>query len=277
MPDLWARFERWPPAAQVASGAAAAFLAMAVVIAALSGSDDGTEVVAGAEPVAEAPSATGAEMGTTPDTEPEADAGPGAMPPGQDTVVSAIVDGDTLDVALGAGTRIRLIGVDTPERGDCYFTEAADHLRRLVPVGTPVRLAYDVGRRDSFGRTLAYLYRLDDGLFVNLAMAEDGYALQLTVPPNVAHADEFGAAVARARDSDRGRWGSCEPASPAAGDSTPSGPAPAGACDPAYPGVCIPPAPPDLDCGDIAHRRFEVQPPDPHRFDGDSDGIACEG
>ena len=47
-------------------------------------------------------------------------------------------------------------------------------------------------------------------------------------------------------------------------------------CDPSYPGVCIAPAPPDFDCGDISHRRFEVQPPDPHGFDGDLDGIGCE-
>jgi hypothetical protein len=47
-------------------------------------------------------------------------------------------------------------------------------------------------------------------------------------------------------------------------------------CDPAYPTVCIPPLPPDLDCGDITHRNFVVRPPDPHKFDGDKDGIGCE-
>jgi len=47
-------------------------------------------------------------------------------------------------------------------------------------------------------------------------------------------------------------------------------------CDPAYPTVCIPPPPPDLDCNDIPFRRFTVLPPDPHRFDGDHDGIGCE-
>ena len=47
-------------------------------------------------------------------------------------------------------------------------------------------------------------------------------------------------------------------------------------CDPAYPTVCIPPPPPDLDCGDITFRRFTVLPPDPHRFDGDHDGVGCE-
>jgi micrococcal nuclease len=44
-----------------------------------------------------------------------------------------------------------------------------------------------------------------------------------------------------------------------------------------YPDVCIPPPPPDLDCGDVAYHRFTVYPPDPHRFDGDYDGIGCEG
>lgn len=47
-------------------------------------------------------------------------------------------------------------------------------------------------------------------------------------------------------------------------------------CDPAYPTVCIPPPPPDLDCGDISFRRFTVLPPDPHNFDTDDDGIGCE-
>jgi ABC-type multidrug transport system fused ATPase/permease subunit len=47
-------------------------------------------------------------------------------------------------------------------------------------------------------------------------------------------------------------------------------------CDPAYPGVCIPPPPPDLDCPEIPYRRFQVLPPDPHNFDLDADGIGCE-
>ena len=53
-------------------------------------------------------------------------------------------------------------------------------------------------------------------------------------------------------------------------------PSPSGSCDPSYPGVCIPPAPPDLDCGDISYRHFQVLAPDPHGFDGDHDGVGCE-
>jgi hypothetical protein len=63
---------------------------------------------------------------------------------------------------------------------------------------------------------------------------------------------------------------------PAAGEGTPPPLASGVNCSPAYPTVCIPPPPPDLDCGDIPYRRFTVLPPDPHHFDGDHDGIGCQ-
>lgn len=50
----------------------------------------------------------------------------------------------------------------------------------------------------------------------------------------------------------------------------------AGNCDPSYPTVCIPPAPPDLNCGDVPHKRFQVVGADPHGFDRDHDGVGCE-
>jgi hypothetical protein len=48
-------------------------------------------------------------------------------------------------------------------------------------------------------------------------------------------------------------------------------------CHPSYPDVCIPPPPPDLNCGDEGvPENFEVSGSDPHGFDGDNDGIGCE-
>lgn len=53
-------------------------------------------------------------------------------------------------------------------------------------------------------------------------------------------------------------------------------------CHPSYPDFCIAPPPPDLDCGEIpANRkpfrvRHDVANADPHRFDRDRDGRACE-
>ena len=53
-----------------------------------------------------------------------------------------------------------------------------------------------------------------------------------------------------------------------------------GTCVASYPTVCIPPPPPDLDCGDLSYRNFpvrwDVADPDPHRFDGNRDGVGCE-
>lgn len=63
---------------------------------------------------------------------------------------------------------------------------------------------------------------------------------------------------------------------PASPPPAPASPPVGGNCDPSYPGVCIAPSPPDLDCGDVTFRRFQVLPPDPHRFDGDNNGVGCE-
>jgi hypothetical protein len=48
-------------------------------------------------------------------------------------------------------------------------------------------------------------------------------------------------------------------------------------CDPSYPDYCIPPPPPDLNCKDIKGKKpFHVKGSDPHHFDRDKDGWACE-
>src|SRR5262249_20175598 len=111
--------------------------------------------------------------------------------------------------------RVRLIGVDTPEtkhpdKGvQCYGKEASAYTARLLPRGTRVRLVTDAEPRDRYDRLLAYVYRGFDGLFVNAAVARDGYALPLTIPPNVAHTEDLAALVDRARERRRGLWGAC--------------------------------------------------------------------
>ena len=130
--------------------------------------------------------------------------------------VTKVVDGDTIRVSLaGSEERVRLIGIDTPETHgqgglrECFGTEASRRLADLLPPGTAVRLVRDVEARDRYDRLLAYVYRAADDLFVNLAMAREGFATTLTYPPNVAHADELVAAVRAAREAGRGLWGRC--------------------------------------------------------------------
>jgi micrococcal nuclease len=197
------------------------------------------------------------------------------------TVVD-VVDGDTIKVSTGE--TLRLIGVDTPETRDprrpvqCFGREASARAHALLD-GARVRLEHDPtqGRVDRYGRTLAYVW-LPDGRLYNETIIAEGYAHEYTYAIPYRYRDAFRAAERAARAAGRGLW------SPAtcAGDTeqpaarvTPPPDAPAG-CDPSYVGVCIPSPPPDLDCGDIAFRRFAVVGPDPHRFDGEGDGVGCE-
>jgi endonuclease YncB( thermonuclease family) len=125
--------------------------------------------------------------------------------------VERVVDGDTFVARVkGRRERIRIIGVDTPEsvdpnRPDEPFGEEASNFAKRYLDGATVRLAGDVEPRDRYGRLLAYVW-LDDGTFWNALLAAEGYAQQLTIPPNVTYAELFRRLVGEARAHDRGLW-----------------------------------------------------------------------
>lgn len=116
--------------------------------------------------------------------------------------VVEVIDGDT--VVLDSGETVRLIGINTPERGQPLYEEARDALVALV-LNQPVRLEDDVDTYDQYGRRLAYLF-LPDGTFVNLEMVRQGFAQVYTVPPNVAYEAQLRAAEQEAREHRRGLW-----------------------------------------------------------------------
>ncbi len=131
-------------------------------------------------------------------------------------VMDRDVDGDTIDVRIsGKVERVRLIGIDTPETKkpntpvQCYGELASEHTKELLPAGSALHLERDVVPRDDYGRLLAYVYRADDGLFVNLDIVVGGYAKVLSIPPNTAHKAEFVAAATAAEANDIGLWKAC--------------------------------------------------------------------
>ena len=135
---------------------------------------------------------------------------------GANATVVRVVDGDTVQVDIdGQREKLRLIGIDTPETVkpdtpvQCYGPEASAFTKQLLPEGTAVRVERDVEARDDYGRLLGYVYRADDGLFVNLEIVAQGYASLLTFPPNVAHVDEFVAAARAAERANLGLWSAC--------------------------------------------------------------------
>jgi micrococcal nuclease len=78
-------------------------------------------------------------------------------------------------------------------------------VRRLLPLGTRVHYRLGAEERDRYGRALVYVW-LGDGRFLNRLLAARGYAQTLTIPPNVEYADQFAAAVRRARGRGLGLW-----------------------------------------------------------------------
>jgi micrococcal nuclease len=92
----------------------------------------------------------------------------------------------------------------------CFGKEASDRTKQLLPAGTPIELVRDTEPRDTYDRLLAYVYRATDGLFVNLSLAQDGFADVLAIAPNLAHAAEIQHAVAAARAARVGLWAACQ-------------------------------------------------------------------
>jgi micrococcal nuclease len=134
--------------------------------------------------------------------------------------VTRVVDGDTIvidgidvgypDSRGRPGRHARLIGIDTPEvfgRAGCFGTQASAFTKRELG-GRDVLVGFDVDPLDRYGRALVYVWTTD-GTFFNADLAEQGYALQETVPPNVRYADDFTRYVRDARAARRGLWNAC--------------------------------------------------------------------
>jgi micrococcal nuclease len=187
--------------------------------------------------------------------------------------VSYVVDGDTLQVRLvtGARERVRLIGIDTPEVGECGARDATASARRLAH-GRKVVLVTDStqDRRDRYGRLLAYAW-IDGKADLGFQQLARGHARVYVYARPFARLGAYRLAEGQGKRLAKSIWRCRTPgAAPAPTSAARRG------CDPSYPTVCIAPPPPDLDCRDVPHRRFRVVGRDPHRFDGDGNGIGCE-
>ena len=125
---------------------------------------------------------------------------------GDSAEVVYVIDGDTIDVLIdGEESRVRYIGIDTPERGQPFYQQATDFNRQLVADQTII-LVKDVSDTDRYGRLLRYIY-LPDGTFVNAELIASGNARLVTYPPDVAFVEQFKSLQQQARSAERGLWG----------------------------------------------------------------------
>lgn len=145
---------------------------------------------------------------------------PGIPPDAFPMTVESVHDGDTLRARAAEpnavvtdteSTRVRLIGLDTPEISpdvECWGAEATTSLTTLLPPGSTLWATADREVLDQYGRHLLYLWTTD-GTFVNAELIADGDGTVMVFAPNTLHEPLFRSLEAQASADGRGLWGSC--------------------------------------------------------------------
>jgi len=178
-------------------------------------------------------------------------------------LVTQVIDGDTIKVA---GQSIRFALTSTPELNEFGGVEAKNFIEDICFVGSSALVDEDDGQTEgSYGRIVAVIYcngiNLNEAILdADLGYLSSGFCSKSEFE-NTAWAQRYGCGTTDQQYKP-----------PEIKVTTPK----QTSCDPSYPDFCIPPSPPDLDCKDIPQKRFTVIGSDPHRFDGDGDGIGCE-
>ena len=146
----------------------------------------------------------------------------------QRTMATRVIDGDTIQALYGGvEKRIRLIGIDTPEsrvnrkaKKDKYANMSEHDTKAIIEMGKKAKAYVDgllkrgdmitievgVQEMDKYGRLLGYVY-LSNGKMLNEEIVKAGYAVIMTIPPNVKYKDRFLIAYQEAKEDKRGLWG----------------------------------------------------------------------
>lgn len=217
-----------------------------------------------APPSTPPPGPTDTTVPRPPATAPRQDAAAGTV------LVVGIVDGDTIDV--DTGERIRLIGVDTPERGRCGAAEATAATRSLVANKEVVLTPGARDDRDRYGRALRYVDV--DGVDLGMELLRRGLAVaRYDSRDGYPRHDREAAYIAASAPAISGCSGQVAPASNAA---TPAGPTTvAGASGAAGAPQRFSTCKQAIAAGFGPYRRG-VDPEYDWYRDADGDGIVCE-
>lgn len=119
----------------------------------------------------------------------------------QETYVTKIVDGDT--IVIEGGQRVRLLSIDTRERGENCYDEAKSRLEELILLKN-ITIEADKEDKDQYDRLLRYVYL--DGVNINMEMVAEGLAVVYIYEPNVKYRSEFAEIERQARDAGGCVW-----------------------------------------------------------------------
>lgn len=132
--------------------------------------------------------------------------------------VMQVIDGDTFYAAIGnCEIKVRLIGVDTPEsvhtdssQNTVWGTYASDYTKGILLENMTVYLEYDEEPTDKYGRTLAYVWLVQDTSdtenMLNAILVRDGYAYDKVFRPNDKYAVVFEQLRIAAQNAGAGLW-----------------------------------------------------------------------
>jgi micrococcal nuclease len=186
-------------------------------------------------------------------------------------VVTKIVDGDTIDVRrAGRSMRVRLLEVDTPERGKCWFSSATKRTSSLLPVGKAVYLLRDKDPKDQYGRWLYYAFNAK-GVHVNRSLVRYGYGKAVLYKPNDRYISVMRADQVKAKKERLRIWsGRCDKPGGTTPTPTPTKTTKPSGTDPRY-RTCG-----DANAAGYGPYRRGVDAEYSWYQDRDGDGVVCE-
>jgi micrococcal nuclease len=121
--------------------------------------------------------------------------------------VVKVIDGDTFDLMSDKKIRVRMFGIDSPERGQAFSVKAREFTAALI-AGKEINVT--IRNNDRYGRSVCDVY-LNDGTYVNAEIVKAGYAWLFT---RYSNDDTLAQLEEDARKNKRGLWQEDNPLPP---------------------------------------------------------------
>lgn len=125
--------------------------------------------------------------------------------------VAHVYDGDT--VKLADGRKLRLIGINTPERGrddnadEPFYAEAKKQLQQIIQKNNhQIKIVLGEDKHDRYKRWLAHIFSMDNAN-ITASLLRNGMGFSVSIPPNIQLLNCYKNAEQEAKKYKRGIWG----------------------------------------------------------------------
>jgi len=119
----------------------------------------------------------------------------------ENALVTQVIDGDT--IVIEGGERVRLLGIDTHEKGEDYYDEAKEFLEGRILM-KEVELEKSVENKDGYNRLLRYVWL--NGSLINIELIEEGLAKAYFYNDEEQYKEIIAEAEKKAIDKKTGLW-----------------------------------------------------------------------